>query len=71
MIKEIMKDGSIMTNTTNNDIVYLNHRISTLAKPNNESSSMPDSLMNILKNRNTVFPKHIYSEQNDFRSHDA
>lgn len=46
-----MRDGSTMTNLTNKDIIYLNYRTSALAKPNNESSSVPNSLMNILKNR--------------------
>lgn len=54
MIKESMKDGNIMTNATNKDIIYLNHRTSILAKPNNENSSIPNSLSNILKNRTTI-----------------
>lgn len=51
MIKENMKDGNIMNNQSGENIVYLNHRTSNLAAPNTFSSSAPNSLINILRDR--------------------
>lgn len=42
-------------NKTNTDIIYMDHRTSAMSGINVEGTSKPDSLINIIKNRNVLF----------------
>ena len=67
MIKEHLKGGSIMTNVSNKDIIYLNYSNSAMADQYNENSSMSDSLANVLKSGTTVIVDdltNLFFEQN-------
>lgn len=54
MTSEHLKDGDIMNNITNKDIIYLNHRTSALGKKENNSSAKSDSIINVFKNKTMV-----------------
>lgn len=54
MTKGNLKGGGIMSKT-NTDIVYMDHRTSALQCINVDGTCKPDSLINIIKNRNIIY----------------
>lgn len=48
-----------MNNSFHKNVAYLNYNTSSFGKPNDNSSSIPNSLVNIIKNRTLMLDKHF------------